>query len=290
MKTRLLTDRPARLLAFASGVPFFTPFGRRRTSCVSRFTSNAEPEVVFEGPSTISALTALSSGDLALGGDPAIIILSPTGAVKHELHHGFGGPADWLAAGGSPERLFAATTWGCAMTDHQLVAEWETAGFTRRPYLSLKGRATPDLRELGFYGATDSQGEPKWQWRCVRVATGWFVYSPLRHVFVGASGKAVRRAENAGVLRAIRHGRDSLFWVTRTEAMLVDASTGAILERCVRVLDAEPESVAFDASTGCFAIATGTGIEVIEDVPAPGSDRSPETLRSRNLGQTSDAA
>lgn len=230
-----------------------------------------------------TALVSLRNGDLALGTtDRTIAILSADGKVKRTLKSQLGCSIDWLAAGGEPERLLAATT-ASGGNESIGIEEWSTHDWqyastplasTRLPGLSATGASR--VREDGRIAAYAWGGKPapkskavvgRGHWRCVPFPDGWFLYNAFGSgvVFVDGGGQLRWAHNDLRLFTACAVGAQAVVGVGGETVMLIEIASGRAVASAKHQNDSisSAMSMATDGA-GTFAIGSDGGVDLLK--------------------------
>jgi hypothetical protein len=298
MKSTVIVSRPASAFTISGGALFSAwneAVEAELVSTVTRWTQAGAAEVIYKTGGQISALAALANGDLVVsGGSDAelaypIFVMSRAGDIRAKLDSGFGGRADWLATGGTPEQIFAATSWSCTPKEHKFVAVWD-AKTRERSYIRTNKPRPATLSDFGVSRVLADGHVAEWPWKgavkktaakvgqrygnpsCVRVTSGWLLHD-LWAFFATVDGKQAWEWEGY-IANACAYGADRLLIMSREEVFVVDAPSGKVLSSCPRALTLSDQqrdrgTIHFDLATNAAFLACEAGIERVEGLPAP---------------------
>jgi hypothetical protein len=306
MKSRLLSSSASKSVSFrgpdllsVSSIEVETKSGDTVEHGAVSLHSGGKEKVLHKSREVgFVAVAVLANGQIAVArSDDGIAILSPGGAIVRELDTELGAPADWLAVGGIPERLFAATTASGSKKTSDTVAELDVETWERR-HVPLRSTRLPGISEHGVCRVTRDgriaqyawKGAPKpmtpglvdrGSWRSVRVRDGWLLYSPWSpNMYVDLTGhelwnRSILASFPGGtaddhVQSACAAGANRLVLVTRRAIYLVDGPSGALLDACERAVrmtdDHQDGNVVWDGGAR-LAVSSDAGVEIVEGLP-----------------------
>jgi hypothetical protein len=227
------------------------------------------------------SIASLRNGDLAVGtSDHNVVILSGTGKPRRILESRLGCSLDWLAAGGEPECLFAATTESGGNAELGF-EEWSTKDWTRSS-VPLPGTSPPALSPRGVSRVRDDRriaeyawkGKPapvtkaivgRGRWLTVPVEEGWILSNVFgaECSFVDIAGRTRwTRKESLYAACAVVPG--TILGVGDEALLVIDVATGKTLASTKRkaASDATLVTIAADGA-GSFAVGDGGGVELV---------------------------
>ncbi len=307
MKSQVLSTSPAKAACFlgediyaASSIDVLDEAGNivAFRGALTRFRGGEASVLARSDETGFTAVTALPDGRLVVAErGHGLAVLDGAGARLHSLATDLGAPTEWLAIGGSPLRVFAATTWSSSSKKSATVVELDPVTWQKK-HVSFTGQFLPCLSEVGvtrinkdkriaeyaWKGAPKAVTEPAVSygiWRIARVASGWFLHATTsmfldlagKVLWTGADRFATFPGATAGdvATSACSAGGDRLLIGTPRSFFLVDGPSGTLLASCERQAPLTREAphegnLSWNGGTHAVA-ASAAGIERLSDLP-----------------------